>query len=173
MLAAGLIDGDLITGILVRTFAYTVDAYAVDHWAAAQPGYGGAGYAGGSDLSRVLSLALLRELARSENGTVLVDYDRPRVIGELLARRSVRWGLTRVALRTFDGAVVVVALKGYVEDAVARQLAKAIAGALWRDRYRVHRRPMYQYPIAPHNIDGLGTPVPSWTSIAHMLNRTR
>jgi hypothetical protein len=173
MLGAGLIDGDLLAGLLVRTFAYTVEAYAVDHWAATQPGYGGVGYAGGSDLARRVSLALLQEVARSEDGTVLVEYDRPRVLGELLARRSVRWGLTRVALRTFDWAVVVVALKGYVEDAVARRLAKAIAGALWRDRYRVHRRPLYQYSIAPHNIDGLGTPVPSWTSVGHLLNRTR
>src|SRR2546428_12049551 len=120
MLAAGLIDGDLITGILVRTFAYTGEAYAVDHWAAAKPCYGGVGYAGGSDLARGVSFALLQELARSEDGTLLVEYDRPKFIGELLARRGVSWGLTRVALRTYDGAVVVVALKGFVEDVVAR-----------------------------------------------------
>jgi hypothetical protein len=27
--------------------------------------------------------------------------------------------------------------------------------------------------VAPHNIDGMGTPVPTWASIGRLLNRTR
>jgi hypothetical protein len=165
MLGAGLIDGDLLTGLLVRTFAYTVEAYAVDHYAAARPNSGSVAFAGGgSGPTRAVSQALLLTLARDPSEAVRVSHDRPRMIPG---------GLTRVALRTLDGALVVVAFKGYVEDTVARRLADLIANALWRERYRVRRRPVPARAFDPSNIDGLGTPLPSYASIGRLINRAR
>ncbi len=167
MLAIGRVEGGVITGILVRTFAYTVDAYAVDHWAAEQPGFGGPGYAGGSDRARHATYALMEQMRRAGPGTILVRYDRSQRVGEFIAAWKIPWGLTRAVVKTYDGAVVAVAFKGYIEDAVARRLADVIANALWRDRYRVQHRP------SPLDIDGLGTPLPTWSSVGHLLSRTR
>jgi hypothetical protein len=164
MLGAGLIDGELLTGLLVRTFAYTVEAYTVDHYAAARPGYGNVAFVGGgSGPTRAVTQALLVTLAGDQNESVRVSHDRPRMLP---------WGLTRVAFRTFDGALVVVALKGYVEDAAARRIADLIANALWRERYRV-RRPIAARAFDPRNIDGLGTPLPTNASLRQLLHRSR
>jgi hypothetical protein len=164
MLGAGLIDGDLLTGILVRTFAYTVEAYAVDHYAAARPNHGNVAFAGaGSPPTRTATQALLATLALNPDESVLISHDRPKFVPG---------GLTRVAFWTLDRAVMVVALNGYVEDAVARRLADAIANALWRERYRVSRlRPVPARAFDPLNVDGLGTPLPTNASLRLLLNR--
>lgn len=112
---------------------------------------------------RNVSRALLVALASDRAPSVLVSHDRPRFIPG---------GVTRIALRTWDGALVVVALRGYVEGAVARRLAGLIADALWRTRYRVRRWPGAMHIIGPHNVDGRGTPLPTWSSVGHLLNRT-
>jgi hypothetical protein len=163
MMGAGLIDGDLLTGVIVRTFAYAVEAYAVDHYAAARPGSGPVAFSGGgSARTRAATQALLSMLAHNPDEAVLVSHS-PRMLPG---------GLTRVALRSLDGALVVVALKGYVEDAVARRLADQVANALWRERYRVSRlRPIPARAFDPRNIDGLGTPLPTNASLRQLLNR--
>jgi hypothetical protein len=147
----------------VRTFAYTVEAYAVDHYAAARPGYGSVAFTGGgSPPTRTATQALLATLALNPDQSVLVSHDRPKFVPG---------GLTRVAFWTLDRAVVVVALKGYVEDQTARRLADVIANALWRERYRVRRRPVPARAFDPSNIDGLGTPLPSYASLGRLLHR--
>jgi hypothetical protein len=159
--------GPILANIAFRTFQYLVDDYVVDHYAAA----------GGNDHRPVFAGKIPPFLDKRASERLLLES----ALGEGLAKFPVirRSGsgffhpkMTRVVIRTAGSALLLVAFQGWLEYAVARELADTIANALWRHQTSVVFPDPSRY-IGPHNIDGLGTPLPTYSGIGHLLTRRR
>jgi len=160
--------GPILLTIAVRTFEYTVENYAVDHYAAAGGDDRQAAFAGrvANPRATEASERLLREVGLSQGRR---EFPVIRRTGNGVFSPK----LTRVVIWTAEDALLLVAFEGWVADRVARALADQIANALWRrQRYSV-MFPDPSHYIGPQNIDGLGTPIPTFSSIGHLLNRRR
>jgi len=159
--------GPILAGLAVKTLKFAVADYVVDHYAAVGPDDARAAFAGtNASIARAqqASKALLLEIALAQ----VNEFPVIQRTGGLFSPK-----ITRIVIRMTDGALLLVALKGSVEDAAAKVLADQIADALWRTPPRVVMLPDPSHYIGPANLDGLGVPLPQPIYAVRGIKRRR
>src|SRR5437899_734011 len=105
--------GPILANIAVKTFKYVVADYVVDHYAAVGP----------DDARPAFALVNATPRSQQSSKVLLLEIGLRQVSQFPVVRRTggpFSPRITRIVLRTTEGGLLLVALKGSVEDAAAK-----------------------------------------------------